>query len=131
MFKPVKKCNFSVFLICVSQIKIIFLMKKYVKKMRKMSIFESFFSQSNQITIIITIFLVNFNFNRFLQFTIKRNNVIQMLKKIYAINLINKYLRILLNTRGDDFLLFLHLFEFNKIYKSSVKRYNCYLISRY
>ncbi len=42
------------------------LIKKGAEKLRKMSIFENFFSLSDKIIIIITIYLVNFNIRDFL-----------------------------------------------------------------
>ena len=56
-----------------------YLIKKGVKNLRKMRIFENFFSQPDKIIIIIIITLVNFKFYDFLRLTIKIKNGINVI----------------------------------------------------
>jgi hypothetical protein len=61
MINHVKKCKISVFSIYISSIKIMYFIKKGGEKMRKMRIFESFFSQFDKITAIIKTFSMKKN----------------------------------------------------------------------
>jgi len=53
MINPVKKIKKFIFGLYLSPIKIIYLIKKGTKKLRKMRIFENFFSLSDKIIVII------------------------------------------------------------------------------
>ena len=91
MIKPVKKMQKFSFLIYISLIKIMYLIKKGTKKLRKMRIFEIFFSQFDKIIIIIRVFSVNFNFHRFLQYKIKGKNINNFISSSIQGSLFNIY----------------------------------------
>jgi hypothetical protein len=100
--KSFKKCEISVFSICLNLIKTMSVMKKGVKNLRKMRIFESFFSRNDKITVKIRIFLENFNFCDFFN---------SQLKEIISFLCRREFVRLtyLINTYEFQF-------EVNKIY---------------